>query len=230
MCAIRLTFFAVVLLMTIQATASAQSTPAIRRVPSVAGGITFPVLRNYVETNITNKEDRTRIGVSALWGEVVFPMTARGSIHAVVERASAFDAFRDYNMKSGRFRGDLRHQETTLSLLAGIRLPRDPVTLRFVGGFAFAFSRTIEEVTIHPTPHPDFPPQVIRRTESRTMLVPAVVGGVDIPIAVNSRVSIVPRLRTRATWREGTFVSGSEIPDIFTRFSFSPGVGLEASF
>lgn len=202
----------------------------------MGGGFAIPTVHNHLAIDVRlpdasqapTKDGSQTLG-PAFWGEAVFNINQRLTFQAGLERSALFDLKRAHQMHSLLYSADIRHRETVFSAILGVQGSNRRVTIRGIVGGAIVHSHTVETGTFLFGIFSGSPAER-RVTKTNTRLIPAIVGGLEVPVAVSRRARIVPRLRFRAAFREGVPYITSEVTDVFAKFSVSPGVGVEVGF
>jgi hypothetical protein len=216
---------AAVLLMTIKAVLLAQS-PVETRHASLAGGFAMPIDDYHFGTDVTDRQSSLTIA-PAIWSELVGRLSSKLSVHTGIESSAGFDLVRDFlGQNHFHYNAKIHHRETVLSALAGFRSHGHRVNAIGLLGGAVVIGRTHEDIGVDGasvTPS--------KTTTITTTFLPAIIGGVDLPIDLSPRISIVPRLRVRFGWHRAnrTDIYGSDT-DVFARFGLSPGIGVQVHF
>jgi hypothetical protein len=95
-------------------------------------------------------------------------------------------------------RADITNCDIVVSQLIGTRLGRGRAHAIALAGGAIVFSRRTDDVLASQNPNSDGSPRPpIHSIETDTNFNLALAGGLDVPIQVNARVAITPRVRLR---------------------------------
>ena len=155
----------------------------------------------------------------ALWAEVSIP-TARLTLNTGVEFPLSPFKMVFVHQGSRGARADISNRDIVVSQLIGARLGRGRAHAIALAGGAIVFSRRTDDLVESQNPNSDGSPRPpIRSRKTETNLNLALAGGLDVPIQINARVAITPRVRLRVV-----------IPRDYrgyVRFAVSPAIGVQ---
>jgi hypothetical protein len=226
------------LVVSISAAAFGQS-PTQVRTKAVSGGISFPHVQRYLGPGVTengiprNTADPDWLTTSpGYWVNGIFWATRSLSLHLGGEVAPSSTFTNIHQFISIRYVGEIHHRETTAWILFGVGTSNTRrVEIRGATGAGFVLEYTSELGTTTSTTIVPGLPSVRRVERTKDVMKLAWVSTVEVPIAVTSRVGVVPRLI--AQWMPRPVpvsTAGEEVSDVFNRITLSPGIGIEVRF
>jgi hypothetical protein len=175
----------------------------------VSGGFALPITFDLAEG-----DDLSRGVAPPVWAEAAFPLSSRVSLHSGIDWVTPYE--REWR-RGTRVTGIGTYREIVLSQAVGFRVPSSWWTeVTALAGFGFVFVRRAEVAEIVSG---GIGPSETSRT-NETKFYPSVLGGLNASIALNRQVSMIVRLRVRATQR------GPGIQDQFGWLSITPSVGF----
>jgi hypothetical protein len=186
--------------------------------PVVAGGAAIPIAISPSTREIQSGRVSTSL---AAWGEAVFPAGAHLSVHISAEIPSSF-SMQVRHQGSAGFLRDIRQRDIVVAPMIGLHA-RGPLGVRPVGvvgiGIVFARTRSTNQFTGGVGP-PSAP-----FTSDTNKVLPALVGGLELPFMVSAHASLITRIHGRYVWRNNQF--GDEYIGALT---ITPSVGIQFGF
>jgi hypothetical protein len=185
--------------------------------PVVAGGAGFPIAINSSTHEILSGRTSTSL---AAWGEAVFPTSAHLSVHISAEIPSSF-SMQVRHLGSAGFLRDIRHRDIVVAPMIGLRA-RGSLGVRPVGvvglGVVFARTRSTDQPTGRIPPPAPF-------TFDTNKVLPALVGGLELPFMVSAHASLLTRIHARYVWRNNQFANV-----YIGALTITPSVGVQFGF
>lgn len=184
----------------------------------VAGGAAFPITINPSTREILSGRVSTSL---AAWGEAVVPAGPHLSVHVAAEIPSSF-SMQVRHQGSAGFLRDIQQRDIVLAPMIGVHA-RGPLGVRPVGvvgiGIVFARTRSTNQFTGGVgAPSAPF-------TSDSNKVLPALVGGLELPFMVSTHASLITRIHGRYVWRNNQF--GDEYIGALT---IIPSVGIQFGF
>jgi len=193
-------------------------TPSTSEGPAAAGGVAIPIAFSPSTSEILSGKTSTSL---AAWGEAMFPASPHVSVHVSVEIPSPF-SMQVRHLGSAGFLRDIRQRDIVVAPMIGLHA-RAPASARAVGvvGIGIVFARTTS--TDRFTGGIGGPSAPF--TSDTDKVLPALVGGLEMPFRVGPRASVITRIHGRYVWRNNRF--GDEYIGGWT---ITPSLGIQFGF
>jgi hypothetical protein len=191
-----------------------------RTKPQAQSSIGF-IVPVYFNPQLNSGQDRSDSGRrTALggWGELIAFASPLVAFHTGFEFPTATST-NVRHFGSAGFESAVSRRELVVYEVIGFH-SQDASKARPTGLVGFGLA--VSQIDDHRTEFRPIPPNLMT-TIRKTLFVPSIMGGIEVPVNLGDKLALVAELRGRVALRKGL---GFPFDEMFGRFSLTPGIGV----